>query len=44
MKEFIDIGIALRRKDHNRLFEIIIKKAQKITHADGGTLYTYYDH
>ncbi|MCL9685147.1 HD family phosphohydrolase [Legionella maioricensis] len=41
LKALTDIGIALSaEKDHNRLLEIILKKAQEITHADGGTLYT----
>lgn len=42
LKEITDIGIALSaEKDHVRLLELILRKAQQITHADGGTLYTY---
>lgn len=41
IKDLTDIGIALsKEKDHNRLLELILKKAQDITHADGGTIYT----
>ncbi|CEG55764.1 HD family phosphohydrolase [Legionella fallonii] len=41
LKEITDIGTALSaEKDHVRLLELILQKAQQITHADGGTLYT----
>lgn len=44
LKEFTDIGIALSaEKDHVRLLEMILLKAKEITHADGGSLYTYAD-
>lgn len=41
LKEFTDIARALSlEKDHARLLELILKKAQELTHADGGTIYT----
>lgn len=44
IKILTDVGIALSlEKDHSRLLEIILIKAQEITHADGGTIYTCHD-
>ena len=37
----MDIGISLSlEKDHSRVLEKIVTKAQEITNADGGTIYT----
>ena len=43
--EFLnEVGAALsQEKDINRLLEIILTAATKITHADGGTLYRLID-
>lgn len=44
IKTLADIGIALSaEKDHTRLLEKILIKAQDLTHADGGTLYSCQD-
>lgn len=41
LRTLTDIGIALSsEKNHDRLLELILIKAQEVTHADGGTLYT----
>lgn len=41
IQSLTDIGISLSvEKDHNRLLEMIIKKAMELTNADGGTIYT----
>ena len=41
IRELTDIGIALSaEKDHDRLLEMILKQAERITNADGGTLYS----
>lgn len=41
LKTLTEIGIALSaEKDHARLLELILSKAQEITNADGGTIYT----
>lgn len=41
LKILTDIGISLStEKNHDRLLEMILMKAQEITHADGGTIYT----
>jgi hypothetical protein len=40
VKDILNIGIALSvEKDHNRLLEMIVTEARRITGADGGTLY-----
>ncbi len=40
VKDILNIGIALSaEKDHNRLLEMIVTEARRITAADGGTLY-----
>ena len=42
VEDLLNIGIALSaEKDHNRLLEMILAGARKITNADGGTLYLY---
>ncbi len=42
VEDLLNIGIALSaEKDHNRLLEMILTGARKITNADGGTLYLY---
>lgn len=39
-----EIGLALsREKDHNKLLEMILLEAKRITNADGGTLYMMTD-
>jgi len=44
LKELTDIGVLLSaEKDHNRLLELILRKAMALTNADGGTLYTRAD-
>ncbi len=44
LKEITDIGIALSgEKDHTRLLEMILLKAQQFTRADGGSLYIKTD-
>ncbi len=44
LKALTDIGISLSlEKDHTRLLELILRKAQEITNADGGTIYTCAD-
>src|SRR3989304_9689172 len=44
LKERTDIGVLLSaEKDHNRLLELILRKAMALTNADGGTLYTRAD-
>lgn len=41
LKGLTEIGVSLSaEKDHNRLLEMILLKAQEITNADGGTIYT----
>lgn len=41
LKTLTNIGISLSmEKDHSRLLELILIKAQEITNADGGTIYT----
>ncbi len=41
LRTLTDVGVALSiEKNHSRLLELILVKAQEITHADGGTLYT----
>jgi HD-GYP domain-containing protein (c-di-GMP phosphodiesterase class II) len=41
MQDLTEIGIALSsEKDHSSLLELILMKAQAITHADGGSIYT----
>ncbi|MHB8917729.1 MAG: HD-GYP domain-containing protein [Desulfocucumaceae bacterium] len=40
IENLLDIGIALStEKDHNRLLEMILTEARRITNADAGTLY-----
>ena len=40
VEDILNIGIALSmEKDHNRLLEMIVSEARRITNADGGTLY-----
>lgn len=40
LDKFLHIGIALSaEKDHNKLLEMIINEARRITNADAGTLY-----
>ncbi|UMZ74962.1 HD family phosphohydrolase [Natranaerofaba carboxydovora] len=40
LKNFLSIGIALSaEKDHNKLMEMILNEARRITGADAGTLY-----
>ncbi|HPF20022.1 MAG TPA: HD domain-containing phosphohydrolase [Syntrophomonas sp.] len=40
IEEILNIGIALSmEKDHDRLLEMIVYEARRITNADGGTLY-----
>jgi len=40
VEDIINIGIALSiEKDHNRLLEMIVSEARRITRADAGTLY-----
>jgi HD-GYP domain-containing protein (c-di-GMP phosphodiesterase class II) len=40
VEDILNIGIALSaEKDHNRLLEMIVTEARRITGADGGTLY-----
>ncbi|MFZ5634320.1 MAG: HD-GYP domain-containing protein [Bacillota bacterium] len=40
MENLLNIGIALSaEKDHNRLLEMILTEARRITNADAGTLY-----
>jgi HD-GYP domain-containing protein (c-di-GMP phosphodiesterase class II) len=44
IKRLIQIGVALSgEKDINRLLEIIVEEARKLTHADAGTLYIMSD-
>ena len=44
LKTLADIGISLSaEKDHTRLLETILIKAQEITNADGGTIYSMTD-
>jgi HD-GYP domain-containing protein (c-di-GMP phosphodiesterase class II) len=44
VKDILNIGIALSaEKDHNRLLEMIVTEARRITNADGGTLYLCAD-
>lgn len=41
LQSLTDIGISLSaEKDHDKLLEMILKKAMEITHADGGSIYT----
>lgn len=45
LNDLTNIGISLSaEKDHNRLLELILKKAQQVTNADGGTIYTCTEH
>ena len=40
VEDILNIGIALSmEKDHNRLLEMIVSEARRITNADAGTLY-----
>jgi HD-GYP domain-containing protein (c-di-GMP phosphodiesterase class II) len=40
VEQLLNVGIALStEKDHNRLLEMIVSEARRITRADGGTLY-----
>ena len=40
VENLLNIGIALSsEKDHNRLLEMILTEARRITNADAGTLY-----
>ena len=40
VEDIINIGIALSaQKDRNRLLEMIVSEARRITNADAGTLY-----
>lgn len=42
LREIVDIGIALTtEKNKNRLLEMILQKAMKISNCDAGTLYLY---
>ncbi|MCC7410976.1 MAG: GAF domain-containing protein [Gammaproteobacteria bacterium] len=42
IQELTDIGIALSaEKNHDRLLEMILGQAERITNADGGTLYSH---
>src|SRR3972149_4483818 len=44
LKELTDRGVLLSaEKDHNRLLELILRKAMALTNADGGPLYTRAD-
>ena len=44
LRQLNEIGIALSaEKDRDRLLELILVKAMRITHADGGTLYIMTD-
>lgn len=44
IEELLNIGIALSaEKDHNKLLEMILTEARRITRADAGTLYFYED-
>ncbi|MDA8092448.1 MAG: GAF domain-containing protein [Betaproteobacteria bacterium] len=44
LEELIGVGKALSsEKNFDRLFEIILSAAQRLTHADGGTLYRVCD-
>lgn len=42
IQELTEIGIALSaEKNHDRLLEMILEQAERITNADGGTLYSH---
>ena len=44
LQKLIDLGIALSaEKDYNRLLEMILIEAKRLSHADGGTLYLRND-
>lgn len=44
IEDLLNIGIALSaEEDHNKLLELILTEARKITNADAGTLYLYED-
>lgn len=44
LKEIVDVGIALTtEKNKNKLWEMILAKAMKLSNCDAGTLYLYQD-